>query len=118
MKQRRNKFGAKPTMVDGIRFASKAEARRYGELKMLERAGEIRNLELQPKYDINVNGGPVRIRSRGYPNGRAVSYIGDFRYFSGNETVVEDVKGMDTPVSRLKRALVENIYSVRVAVVK
>jgi len=114
----RSKYNAKPTTVDGIRFASKAEARRYGELKLLERAGEIRNLELQPLYPIIINSAPVKIRSKGYPNGRDVVYIGDFRYFSGNKTIVEDVKGADTPVSRLKRALVEAIYSVRVVIVR
>ena len=44
---RRHKYSARPTEVDGIRFDSKAEARRYTELRTLEKAGEISHLELQ-----------------------------------------------------------------------
>ena len=47
-----SKYGAIRTTVDGVTFASKAEARRYAELKLLEQAGEIKGLELQPKFDI------------------------------------------------------------------
>ena len=46
----RNKYGARKTVIDGITFDSKREAIRYQELKLLERAGEIKDLELQPKY--------------------------------------------------------------------
>lgn len=139
---RASKFGAKPTFVDGIRFASKKEAARYTALKLLELAGVIRDLERQPRYPIVVNGEPVKIRSHGSPNGRAVYYVADFRYFDTrtNERVVEDVKGIpkprpqlptgtprlprkhpgmgsDTDVARLKRALVESIYGIRVRVI-
>lgn len=115
---RANKYRARPTEVDGIRFASAAEARRYRDLKLLERAGEIAGLTLQPRFPLTVNGEPVKIRSTGYPNGRAAEYRADFAYFRGGHRVVEDVKGLDTPVSRLKRALVETIYHVRVKVVR
>jgi hypothetical protein len=45
-----NKFGNRQVKVDGIRFDSVKEARRYNELKLLERGGEIKNLELQPRF--------------------------------------------------------------------
>ncbi len=86
-----NKFKAKPTVVDGIRFASKAEARRYGNLKLLERAGKIEGLKLQPKFPLTgVNGGSI---------GR---YTADFEYTELGDNcaplgrVVEDVKSTAT----------------------
>ena len=51
-----SKYSAKPTHVDGIRFASKAEAKRFGELKTLERLGIISGLKLQPMFAIEING--------------------------------------------------------------
>ena len=113
------KYRAQVTVVDGIRFDSKKEAGRYSELKLLQRAGMITQLELQPKYPLGTDDDPVLIRSGGYPNGRRASYIADFRYFDPNErkTVVEDVKGMDTPLSRLKRAVVEAQYGIRIVLV-
>ena len=83
------KYGNKPRRVDGVLFQSTKEARRYQELKALQMAGVIRDLELQPKFDLDVNG--VRV----------CRYFGDFRYYDNerNQTVVEDVK---TPGTRTK----------------
>ena len=93
-----SKYKAKPITIDGIRFASTKEGKRYTELKLLERAGEISRLELQPRYDITINGVKV------------CTYVADFSYFDKSSRVVEDVKGMKTPVYRLKRKLVEALY--------
>lgn len=116
---RLNKYKAQVTHINGRRFASQREAKRYVDLSMLERAGEIRDLKLQPKFQLTVNGEPVRIRSKRYPNGRKVTYIADFSYIETNSDlfVIEDAKGMDTPLSKLKRALVEAIYGVEVQLV-
>jgi len=89
------KYSAIPTFIDGIRFASKAEARRYSELKILERAEKITHLELQPKFTCIVNGTKV------------CTYIADFAYFTDKTRVIEDVKGVKTPVYKLKKKLVE-----------
>lgn len=115
----RNKYRAKKTVVDGITFDSKKEAERYSYLKQLRAAGAISDLCLQPKFPFIINGEPVRIRSAGFPNGRAVKYVADFAYFDNGtqQRVIEDVKGMDTPVSRLKRALVESLYGFQVRLV-
>lgn len=111
----RNKYSAKPEWVNGIRFASRKEARRYRELMLLARAGEIYQLALQPKFPLGTDEAPVKIRSKGYPNGRRASYLADFSYRDKAGTfTVEDVKGMDTPVSRLKRAVVEAQYDIRI----
>jgi hypothetical protein len=113
------KYHAIQTTVDGIVFASKAEARRYGELKLLERAGEVTGLQLQPRFDLACGGRPLLIRSAGFPKGRASYYLADFEYYERDGTrVIEDVKGMDTPVSRLKRAVVEAEYGLRITLVR
>lgn len=88
-----SKFNAKSTVVDGRRFASKAEARRYSELKNLERAGIISHLELQPRFPLIVNGHVVCV------------YVGDFRFLEAGKSVTEDVKGFQTAEYKLKRKL-------------
>jgi hypothetical protein len=95
---RRSKYGAVKTVVDGVTFDSKAEAKRYGELKLLQAAGEIKGLELQPRYDITIN------------DKFCAFYKADFRYIRDSAMVVEDVKGMKTPVYNLKKKLVEALY--------
>lgn len=119
-KNRRNKFGAKAIIVDGIRFASKKEAKRYGELKILQQAGQIRDLEIQRKYPIEIRHKAVKIKSEGYPNGRAVNYFADFAYWESGKRVIEDVKSSATmtPLSKLKIALVEHIHNVEVRIIK
>lgn len=101
MRVPRSKYRAVPTMIDGITFHSKAEAARYGELKLLALAGEICGLTLQPKYPI---GDPV-----------VAHYIADFQYYrKDGEFIVEDVKGVRTPVYRLKKKLVEAQHGIRI----
>ena len=103
-----NKYRNKPTMVDGIRFASKAEAKRYGELKFLENIGNIQDLRLQPRY-------PLRHDVSGALVG---TYVGDFAYTEiihgpqsiGERRVVEDVKGVETMVFKLKKKLFQYCY--------
>ena len=111
------KYRAKSVVVDGKWFASKLEAGHYSLLKTLERAGQIKELELQPVYPLTCGGKPVLIRSKGYPGGRKAKYVADFRYRDKWGAVkVVDSKGADTPVSRLKRALVEAEYGIKVEV--
>lgn len=125
--EKRRKFHNRPTEVDGIKFDSMREAKRYRELILLQHAGEISGLELQPKYPLEVprliNGRltmvPIKIRSKGYPNGRRCSWRADFRYQdkrTGME-VVEDVKGHDDDRARFKRGVVEAIFGIEIALV-
>lgn len=86
--------------VDGIVFDSAAEARRYSELKLLERAGSVTDLELQPEY--------LLVPKFSHPEHgtvRAIKYKADFRYLLHGQEVVEDVKGHKTEVYRLKKKL-------------
>ena len=99
-------------------FASKREAKRYRELTLLQDAGEISELELQPKFELGPDEAPILYRSDRCPNGRRAAYFADFRYRDRDgSTVIEDVKGIDNPLSRLKRAIVEAQYSVKIVLV-
>lgn len=103
-----HKFNAKPTVVDGIRFASKAEAKRYQELKLSLKAKRIAHLECQPVFPLIVNGVKVG------------KYVADFRYvvvpwdYEEPQTIIEDVKGMKTPIYRLKKKMVEAQYGIQI----
>ena len=99
--RRKNKYNAKITEVNGIKFHSAAEARRYLELKLLERAGDISNLELQPRYDFELNG-----VNMGF-------YKADFRYFDHSlGQVTEDVKGYRTAMYNLKKKMMKAFYGI------
>lgn len=101
---KRSKYRAQPTVVDGIRFASKREAARYQELKALETAGEIVSLKTQVVYRLRVYGTDVG------------SYVADFVYAFPDcrAFVVEDCKGYRTPVYKLKKKLVKAIYGIEI----
>lgn len=111
MRMRKNKFSAKKTVVDGRTFDSQKEAARYTELKLLEKAGKITDLQLQVSFMLMTNGKALRVRSDRYPNGRKVKYVADFVYFDEilKESVIEDVKGFKTRDYKLKRAIMENM---------
>ena len=94
------KYGNVPTVVDGIRFDSKAEANRYSELRLLERAGTISDLECQPRYVLGTGKRPP-------------VYVADFRYHEGGRLIIEDVKGgkaTQTAVFKLKAKLFRERY--------
>lgn len=101
-----SKYHSKKITIDGITFDSKAEAQRYCELKMLERAGKIKDLLLQHKFELQPsfkkNGKTIR----------AITYVADFVYFDLERmrNVVEDVKGFKTKEYQLKKKLFEYKY--------
>jgi len=101
---RRPKYGAVPTTVDGLRFHSAKEARRYSELRLLERAGQIRGLECQPRFPLAVAGATIGV------------YIADFRYgeVATGQDCVEDVKGVRTPLYRWKKRHVAAQYGIQI----
>lgn len=102
--KKRSKYGNQAVVVDGVRFASKAEARRDGELKLLERADKIHGIRRQPKFDLYVNGRKI------------CRYIGDWSYRDGPlrehnaQLVVEDRKGHVTPAFKIKWALAKALH--------
>lgn len=103
------KYHNKKIVIDGIKFDSKLEAERYGQLKMMERAGVIRELELQPSFDLLPS-----FRKNG-KTWRKTVYKADFRYILAKDDriIIEDVKGSTaviTDVFRLKQKLFEYKY--------
>jgi len=99
MRFKKHKYNAKPIEFDGFKFDSKKEAKRYLELKMLERAGVISNLILQPKFLLQDS-----FKYKGKTQ-RAIFYIADFEYIKDGKRIVEDVKGVKTEVYKLKKKL-------------
>jgi hypothetical protein len=100
--KKRSKYGNTPATFDGERFASKKEGERYLVLKDMAKRGEIEELELQPRFAIEIQGRKI------------CTYVADFQYRLGGERVVEDVKGMRTPVYKLKKKMVEALYPFEV----
>lgn len=97
------------TVVDGITFDSKKEARRYKELMLLLQAGKITNLELQKKYELI----PKQRKSNGKLE-LACSYVADFVYIEGGIQVVEDVKGKATRDYIIKRKLMLKVHGIEI----
>lgn len=108
-----NKYRAKRVKLDGIVFDSKREAAHYRGLKKLAELGEINGLQAHPRYDLHVHGPDGVKRKVG------VAEM-DFRYFDtrDKEWHVLDVKGYDLPLSKLKRAMVEAEYGIKVEIVR
>lgn len=98
----RSKYHAKPTYVNGIRFPSKKEADRYVELTYLNESYQIQNLHRQVKFPL--------VKKSKY--GREIKYVADFVYYQNGELIVEDVKGYKTPVYKLKKRLMAELYGV------
>jgi hypothetical protein len=105
----RSKYRAVRTTIDGITFASKREAKRYSELKMLEKAGEIWDLQLQAKFALYVL---LQHPDSDSPIGH---YIADFTYKNRQrEHVVEDSKGFRTPLYKWKKKHFEAQYGITI----
>ena len=99
-----SKYHNKKTEMDGIVFDSIKESRRYFELKLLEKHGEIKNLELQPKYLLQ-EGFYTKLYPEGKKKIRAIYYIADFQYEENGMIVAEDVKGILSPIYKMKKKL-------------
>lgn len=109
-----SKYGNRKTTVDGFGFDSAKEARRYTELALLQRAGEISDLRRQIRYQLippqYIDGKQVE---------RPVDYVADFVYVDNRtgRTVIEDVKSKATkklPAYIIKRKLVLLKYGIRI----
>lgn len=104
-----SKYHSKKAVVDGAKFDSRKEARRYKELLLLERAGAIQGLERQVRFEL--------IPSQRYDGKvveRPVHYIADFTYTENGNLVVEDVKGMKTKDYIIKRKLLLYLCGIRI----
>lgn len=104
--KRPSKYHNRKTAIDGLVFDSSAEARRYNQLLYLLRAGVISDLRRQVKFPLAVAGVTI------------CNYIADFAYMDGGKQVVEDVKGVTTPVYRLKKKLMWAILGIAIREVR
>jgi hypothetical protein len=107
LKRSRPKYGNKKTVVDGITFDSKWESQRYLYLKSLEKAGRIKNLELQPRFLITVNSQKI------------CTYVADFQYDKETKDgdwkhIIEDAKGVETPEFKLKNKLMKAVHNIEI----
>ena len=107
---RYNKYGNKKTVVDNIKFDSKKEAKRYTELKILLNAKMIKDLELQPRFLL------LDKYKQDDKTIRKIEYVADFRYYDNEleKEIVEDVKGMKTPIYKLKKKWLEGTTNYRI----
>ena len=104
---KRPKYGNRKVTVGDITFDSAKEAKRWGELQFMVKAGEIRNLQRQVRFPIVVNGVKV------------CSYIADFTYEELGGVVVEDVKSEFTrkdPLFRLKSKLLKTTTGIDIRI--
>ncbi len=103
-----SKYGNKKTVIDGITFDSAKEARRYQTLKTLEKTGDVGNIRTQVKYELIPT-----LRIGGVTHRKCV-YIADFVYIDRRtgKTIVEDVKGVKTPVYMLKKRLMKQLHDI------
>jgi hypothetical protein len=101
-----SKFKNNKAIVDGIRFDSGAEGERYKILKAKEKAGLIKNLQLQVNYPMIVNGLKI------------CDYRADFVYEVGGKTIVEDVKGQLHDVFKLKYKLMYACHGIIILITK
>lgn len=99
-----SKYRAKKKVVDGITFDSIKEANRYLELKLLERAQKIQDLQIQVKFPL--------IPKSDY--GGEIRYIADFTYYENGKLIVEDCKGYRTDIYKLKKRLLAEKYGIEI----
>ena len=100
------KYRNQTEVVDNIKFASLKEARRYRELKLMEKAGLISKLILQPRFPISIGGVKIMMLSKRYhKQGRQLVYVADFQYEENGKIIIEDTKGHLTEGYKIKRAL-------------
>ncbi len=103
---RRSKYGNKKVTAFGMKFDSKGEYARYLFLKDAEKQGNIINLQCQVAFKIDVNGQHI------------CKYIADFTYLVNNVMIVEDFKGIETAIFRLKKKLMLAVLNIDVKVIK
>ena len=121
----KRKYGNKKIQAHGQVFDSKYEYNRFCELSLLERAGEITNLQRQvpylllpeqraPSTEVYKKGSRAGQPKPGPVLERRVVYIADFVYQENGETIVEDAKGVRTKDYVLKRKMMLYRYGIHI----
>jgi Protein of unknown function (DUF1064) len=105
-KPKRSKYRAQPVIIDGVRFPSAREGERWCELQLLQRTGAISNLRKQVRFRLSVNGV------------RACVYVADFVYETRDgQLIVEDAKGVETAMFKLKKKWMRIEHEIEVKTV-
>ena len=110
-KKNNNRFKVSPVeerTLGGIVFASKKEMKRYAELQLLQRAGEVQDLELQPEFRVSIN------------DQHFCTYTADFSYTEKGQRVIEELKSTGTAKDaayRLRKKAAELFYGIKVKVI-
>ena len=104
-----SKYGNRKVIHDGIEFDSVKEAHRYCELKLMQRAGMISDLQLQVPFELI----PTQ-RIDGKLAEKATNYVADFVYQQNGVQVVEDTKGVRTKEYIIKRKLMLWVHGIRI----
>lgn len=115
-KPKKNKYGAEKTTFMGLKFDSKGEANRYGELVILERMGHIQNLKRQVSFELAPS-----VKFSGESKAKpALRYMADFLYFKDGKKVVEDFKSeaTKTEVFRMKQHLMLSVHGIEIKLSK
>ena len=99
------KYNNRKITIDGHTFDSTLEANRYCQLKLLQRAGEISNLQLQVPFTLQES---FKKNGKTY---RPIIYMADFVYTEKGKTIVEDTKGIETETFKIKQKLFEKRYT-------
>lgn len=118
MSRRNGKYNASKCNIGNEVFDSRREARRYSELCLLEKTGQIKNLRRQVKY-ILIPSQKEIVMKKGVPKQgktieRECAYVADFVYEENGQTVVEDTKGYKTEAYKLKRKMMLYFHNIRI----
>lgn len=127
MRWRRNKYGNKKVRLDGFLFLSLVEAERYGELKLLQQAGQIEGLAVHPAFTLTINEKYVGDAEFDFSYFRITTAHSEHSFTIEHDFIIEEVKGKDqktgrlvtdTELSRFKRRVFEALYNKTVTVVE
>ena len=113
MTRKPSRYNNRKVELDGFAFDSQKEARRYTELKLLVRVGEISELELQKSFVLAES-----VKFNNEPRAKpAIRYVADFAYMENGVMIVEDVKSKATkslPVYRMKKHLMKSVHDIEI----
>lgn len=123
-----NKYGNKKVTQNGNTYDSRKEARRHSELLLLERAGAIRNLETQVKFELipaqyetietgefyKIGTKKGQSKTKQICVEQSVDYYADFVYEENGKKIVEDTKGFRTEKYIIKRKLMLYIHGIKI----
>lgn len=115
--RKRNKYKNTKVVINGVKYDSKFEASELLKLKKYQEYGLIKDLIFKPKYEFIVNGEPIKYVGKKRSN--KLTYTADAKYYDNKlrQTVVVDIKGFETAVFKIKRALMKSINGIEVQLI-